>query len=144
MRRRGRKAARRRPLQTKYRAFAGGALAGLLQEVGSNIHSRNARPAARQRDGQIAGAARQVQHVRAGRQMEPADKGFGFANVALGDLAEVACHPSVAHGLLEVVHIERGSHDPGTLRRNSCHSVSSEHARERPPHVLNPLWQNAR
>ena len=57
----------------------GGPLACLLKQVGGDVHTGDPMPRVRQRDGQIACAAGDVQHAAAPGQRKPVDEGFGGA-----------------------------------------------------------------
>jgi hypothetical protein len=84
--------------------FGGGALAGLDEEVWGDVDAGDEAgfsvgERACEWDGGVAGAAGDVEDAGAGGDVEAGDEGFGAAGDGAGDDAEVAGHPSGAHGV---------------------------------------------
>ena len=88
--------------------FGGGTFTCLDEEVGGDVDAGDDGSTARQRDGDIAGAASDVKHAGAGGDVEAAGEGFGTACDGAGDHPEVSGHPCGAKTGFELFYGGRG------------------------------------
>ena len=87
-----------------------GALAGLDEQVGGDVHAGDDAAGAGERECEVAGAGRHVEDAGAGGQGLAGDEGLGAGGDGFGDDAEVAGHPAGAHGRFDLVDGWGGGH----------------------------------
>ena len=99
-------------------AFFRRALAGLGQQVRCNVDAGDYGSLARQRNGQVPGAAGNIENPRAWRERQAADESLRIRSHLPGQHAEVTRHPRGAHGGLDLLD-GRCSHSSPILRSNT-------------------------